>query len=244
MKLTLNFSLQFLIEEYIKGIKDPSGKLITTSRRKTGFIGFLVAIKSIQALYNELVTAPSPKLKYLLTYKFSQDHLELFFAAVRSAGGWNNNPTTSQFMASYKQLLMRHTIERGQGNCKPQDDTKILDTIEDQCNVNSLPTGTLDISIARRYDLQLRQPATIDHDYCDVSNAIELSEYKEAAISYIAGFVAKMAKKEYVARSVLARCQYQVIQHKCHLSPGRTMEGLLFLLHLFLKCAKRQRSAR
>ena len=64
-----------------------------------------------------------------------------------------------------------------------------------KCNVNSLPTGTLDISIAQRYDLQLRQPATIVHDYCDASNAMELSEYKEAAISYIAGFVAKMAKK-------------------------------------------------
>ena len=37
-------------------------------------------------------------------------------------------------------------------------------------------------------------------------------------------------KKESVARSALARCQCQVIQHKCHFSPGRTMEGLPFLL--------------
>jgi len=40
-------------------------------------------------------------MKYLLTYKFSQDHIELFFGAVRSTGGFNNNPT------AYKRLLMR-----------------------------------------------------------------------------------------------------------------------------------------
>ena len=52
------------MNSYIKGIQDPSGKLITTSFRKSGFIGFFLAIKSIQALYNELVAAPSSKLKY------------------------------------------------------------------------------------------------------------------------------------------------------------------------------------
>ena len=52
------------------------------------------------------------------------------------------------------------------------------------------------MAIARRYDLGLRQPAATDHDYCDFSNAIELSEYKEAAISYIAGYVVRMVEKK------------------------------------------------
>ena len=30
--------------------------------------------------------------KYLLTYKFSQDHIELLFSCIRAKGGWNNNP--------------------------------------------------------------------------------------------------------------------------------------------------------
>ena len=184
--------------QYIKSIKGPTGSSTITSRRKTGFLGFLVAIKSVRALYKDLVASTPAKLKYLLMYKVSQDHIELFFAAVRSAGGWNNNPTTRHFIATYKQLLMRHRIEGGNGNCSPQDDTRILDSVEDQCPINSCQTGTSDISIARRYDLNLRQPAAIDHDYCDVSNAIKLSEYKEEAISYIAGFVAKMVKKQIV----------------------------------------------
>ncbi|XP_028403928.1 uncharacterized protein LOC114526515 [Dendronephthya gigantea] len=125
-----------------------------------------------------------------------QDHLELFFGAVRACGGWNNNPTTRQFVAAYKQLLMRHNIKGGHGNCVAQDDTQILDCVKDQCEIEETPTGISDVAIARRYDLELREPAAVDHDYCDVSNAIELSEYKEAAISYIAGYVSKMVTKK------------------------------------------------
>ena len=76
-----------------------------------------------------------------------QDHLELFFGAVRSAGGFNNNPTAIQFAASYRRLLMRHRIEGGAGNCAAQDNTIILDHVEEH-------TMSIDIATARRYDLQ------------------------------------------------------------------------------------------
>ena len=55
------------------------------TRRKTGFIGFLVAIRSTQNLFASLVERNEAPLHYMLTYKFSQDHLELFYGAVRSA---------------------------------------------------------------------------------------------------------------------------------------------------------------
>lgn len=61
-----------------------SGDLVITAGRKTGFIGFLMAIKSTTSIFKELVASPIPKLKYLLMYKFNQDHIELFFAAVRA----------------------------------------------------------------------------------------------------------------------------------------------------------------
>ena len=134
-------------------------------------------------------------LKYLLTYKMSQDHLELFFGVVRASRGCNN-PTTQQFIGASKQLLMRHNIEGGCGNCTPQDDTEVLNSVRDQCEIDSQPTGISDVAIARRYDLELRQPVATHHDYCDVSNAIELSKYKVAAISYIAGYVVRMVEKK------------------------------------------------
>ena len=183
-KSNYQYTKRFLDEatEYIRNLKGPDGQSILTSKRKTGFLGFLLCIDAVVGLAEDV---ENPVLKYLLTYKMSQDHLELFFGAVRASGGWNNNPTTRQFIAAYKQLLMRHNIEGGRGNCTPQDDTEILNSVKDQCEIDSQPTGISDVAIARRYDLELRQPAATDHDYCDVSNAMELSEYKEAAISYI-----------------------------------------------------------
>ena len=182
--------------EYIRNLKCSDGKPILTSKRKTGFLGFLICIHSVLGLAEDLVLAENPVLKYLLTYKMSQDHLELFFSAVRASGGWNNNPTTRQFIAAYKQLLMRHKIKGGRGNCIAQDETEILNSVKDQCETNSSTTGISDVAIARRYDMQLRQPESSDHDYCDLPNVVELSEYKEAAISYIAGYVVRMVEKK------------------------------------------------
>ncbi|CAB4024443.1 Hypothetical predicted protein, partial [Paramuricea clavata] len=193
-----------------KVLKDKDGNVI-----KWQFVEELHKLQESEGLHlaNKLRSArmkwkpqkmKNPVLKYLLTYKMSQDHLELFFSAVRACDGWNNNPTTRQFVAAYKQLLMRHNIEGGRGNCTPQDDTEILNSVQDQHEINSVATGISDVAIARRYDLELRRPAADDHDYCDVSNAMELSEYKEAAISYIAGYVVKMVEKKIHCPQCLA----------------------------------------
>lgn len=80
----------------------------------------------------------NPALRYLLIYKMSQDHLELFFSAVRAAGGWNNNPTSRQFKSSYKQLLMRHNLKGGHSNCIAQDSTEILTRVNDRFETNEL----------------------------------------------------------------------------------------------------------
>ena len=130
--------LPFLSEasSYIKGLKNEEGNLMYKTKRKTGFVGFILAIESVKMLFKDLVGSIDPPMNYLLTYKFSQDHLELFFGAVRSAGGFNNNPTAQQFTAAYKRLLMRSTIEGGKGNCQKLDPTSILYIIDDTCNVN------------------------------------------------------------------------------------------------------------
>ena len=96
------------------------------TKRKTGFVGFLVATESVKLLLKELMERDEAPMNYLLTYKFSQDHLELFFGAIQSAGGFNNNPTAQQFTAAYKGLLMRSTIEGSKGNCQKLDPTSIL----------------------------------------------------------------------------------------------------------------------
>ena len=50
-------------------------------------------------------------MNFLCTYKFSQDHLELFFGKVRRLGGCNNNPTARQFVSAYRKLVVHADLE-------------------------------------------------------------------------------------------------------------------------------------
>jgi len=188
--------------QYISGLRDTAGQLMTAGRRKTAFIGFMVAIQSIQALYVKLVASPSGGMKYLLTYKFSQDHIELFFAAVRSSLGSNNNPTVRQFISAYKRLLIRNEVEGVGGNCIAVDQTRILfvtATATGSTSKQSVEVDSLDMALVRRYDLALRLPQQVsDHDYVDLSNDLNLSVYKQYVVSYIAGFVVRMVRRQVI----------------------------------------------
>lgn len=181
---------------YIMQLKTTDSTPMHISRRKTGFVGFLACIQSTKGLFDNLVGRANAPLSYLLMYKFSQDHLELFFSAVRTAGGCNNNPTAQQFTAAFKRLLMRSCIKGTNGNCSNQDSTTILDAISDTCKTNYTEVKLTDVALIKKYDLIERLPISTDHDYCDSPNIKILSEYKKAAITYIAGYVAKMAKKQ------------------------------------------------
>ena len=182
--------------KYIRKLKCSDGKPILTSKQKTGFLGFLVCIDSVLGLAKDLIFPEKPVLKYLLMYKISQDHLELFFSAVRACGAWNNNPTTRHFIAAYKQLLMRHNIKGGCGNCTAQDETEILDSVRDQCEINSVPTSISDVAIARNTRCRLESPKVAITIAVMFLASWNCPSIKEAAISYIAGYVVRMVEKK------------------------------------------------
>ena len=140
--------------EYIIGLENTLGKPMYTSRRKTGFVGFLVAINSIQSTFSDLVGKEEAPMNYILTYKFSQGHLELFFGAIRSSGGFNNNPTAQQFIAAYKRLLLRSSIEGRNGNCTKQDETDILEVIGESYKAKNIKSNVTinEAAIIRKYD--------------------------------------------------------------------------------------------
>ena len=60
-----------------------NGKYLVNSNRKTGFVGFCVCIDSVLKVYDFLTDNSQFGFKFLCTFKFSQDHLELFFGKVR-----------------------------------------------------------------------------------------------------------------------------------------------------------------
>jgi hypothetical protein len=73
------------------------------------------------------VDCEDPLLEFILTYKFSQDHLELFFGVIRRKGGLNDNPTAQQFEGAYKRILLHGDLTAPvTGNCVAQDDTEGL----------------------------------------------------------------------------------------------------------------------
>ena len=82
-------------------LKDAAGQPMHTTRRKTGFVGFLLAISSIEGIFHDFVEANFSPLQYLLTYKLRQDHLELFYSAIPSARGFNDNKKAEHFTAKY-----------------------------------------------------------------------------------------------------------------------------------------------
>ncbi|GLV33369.1 hypothetical protein CBL_20115 [Carabus blaptoides fortunei] len=94
---------------YIKELKLIDGVAVTESNRYTGIVGLLICCENIFKLYK--VLRDKHQLNYLLTYKLSQDHLEMFFSAVRGRGGFNNNPTSVQFQAAYKRLLVYTAVK-------------------------------------------------------------------------------------------------------------------------------------
>ena len=70
------------------------------------------------AISHELLFRSYHPLKYVLTYKFSQDHIELLFNKIRRRCGWNNNPNVQQFKYALRSILLRNSIEPSQtGNC-------------------------------------------------------------------------------------------------------------------------------
>lgn len=67
--------------EYLLKLKDLAGNFLWQTPKKTPFLGFAISLVSVMGIFDDYVR--TNKLNYILTYKLSQDHLELFFCAVR-----------------------------------------------------------------------------------------------------------------------------------------------------------------
>jgi hypothetical protein len=60
----------------ISQLRDLKGTFLTTGHRRTPFVRFLLGIRSFIHLFDSLVVGG---IKYLLSYKFSRDHLVILW---------------------------------------------------------------------------------------------------------------------------------------------------------------------
>ena len=53
------------------------------------------------------------KIKFVLTERFNQDPVEIFFAQQRARGHRNDNPSVSQFMENTRALIVQKSLAMG-----------------------------------------------------------------------------------------------------------------------------------
>lgn len=90
---------------------------IFLSGKKMFILCFITTMENtLNVAYQFLNKSQSP-LKFILTYKMSQDHIELYFGCIRARGGSNNNPNSVQFKNILRQLLFIKNMTVENGNC-------------------------------------------------------------------------------------------------------------------------------
>ena len=127
--------------------------------------------------------------KYILTYKMSQDHLELLFACIRGKNGFNNNPDVVQLRSSLRRILLRNAIVSSKyANCTPFDAQSV--------------GSVYSLKWSKRCSPVMETVATDEQDDTDCNllfaqlDSFTLTAYQENIITYIAGFVLRKVMKK------------------------------------------------
>ncbi|OXA39236.1 DNA transposase THAP9 [Folsomia candida] len=96
-------------------------KTLIESDRKRAALGMVLSIKSVIKISKALLVRDCDPFKYVLTYRFCQDPLELFFNTVRGRLGRNNNPTVVEFQNIMKSIWHQNLLKStNTGNCIAQ----------------------------------------------------------------------------------------------------------------------------
>lgn len=188
-------------KKYISSLQTTSGELIINSRRKTGFIDFLICIESALILYEELCEQ-NKLLRYIPFYKLNQDHVELLFGCLRHHGGGNNNPTVRQFKAAIRKILVHADIRNSNsGNCMSLEEISILhmtsaNTIrqsEEIINSTSRLARLSDDS-EENHDINNEYHISLFHDHTYIFDIRQITELSSNIIEYIAGYIIKQLR--------------------------------------------------
>ncbi|XP_072718702.1 DNA transposase THAP9 isoform X1 [Ciconia boyciana] len=187
-------------------LTDSMGRYIIKSKRKLGFLSFLLNAESLKWLYTNYVCPEGTPSHHLLTYAFSLNPLELFLKALQQACGSSGSPTCTVFQAAYHKLLASWSLVPGSPHSSGLGNT-----------------SSLDISLSRRRDLTLgsvraqynpahgRTLAT-EYPYCAglllhgsaLSNALTDLSLHAQSITCTAGFIAEQLASDLQCEACLA----------------------------------------
>ena len=122
----------------LTNLVDKDGIKLVKGPRKTFIVGFALSSKSILSLAKCLLQRDYNTFDYLLTYRFSQDQLEMFFSKIRSRLGWNNNPNAIQFKWALRALLQKNEVAPSKSANSVVDEEKLnedQDAVDDKVSL-------------------------------------------------------------------------------------------------------------
>ncbi|KAB0798672.1 hypothetical protein PPYR_09665 [Photinus pyralis] len=206
--------------DYLSSLKTVDGRFLHLTNRNTSIRGFIITIKSSIALYDQYVSAGP--LSYFLTYKVSQDHLELHFCSIRARNGWNNNPTAMQFYHTFKRLLVRHDLSNIKGNCTIQDSFHLLSAVPSTYQRKIYTISVDDVHMIKKFGLDCSDIQIGDHDYA-IPKLPPLTAFCQNVVGYISGFVVRMMKRKI-------KCQTCILSLHDVASTSSTLDTALLLV--------------
>ena len=167
---------------YLLKLSDVDGVSLTTHRRKTFVLGFITALTSVRDLSTYLLTKDISPYSFVLTYKLSQDHLELLFACIRGKNGFNNNPDERQFKSALIKILLRVSIiSSKQYNCIVFE--------KDVSPIFSLKWSRKRLPMVEKEDYCVEDED--NEDMCIRLNESSYSQYKDAILGYVGGYIVR-----------------------------------------------------
>jgi len=181
------------IAHYLLSLRAADGVTsIFKTPRFTPFLCFILDIESITSLADELLE--ERQFKYFLTYRTSQDHIELLFGKIRQRGGWNNNPTTIQFCSALKTILMSKFVRPSKnGNVDVE-----YDQIQEECSLDFRSSKrscqmVADIDVNQEEDVRAAESLLASQLMRIYSSSV--CDWKDNVLYYCAGFVAQQIEK-------------------------------------------------
>lgn len=163
------FKIQF--DNYIRSLKW-GRKPVLDTRKKTGYLGFLINIVTLKSLYRDYLE--NEIIEQLPTFSLSQDPLEALFGRIRSKCGNNQNPTVEQFKSAYRKLLINNEMTASSAaNCM------------DRLNIYFVPSTKIHDAENEGKEQQSDEIVSSENQFS--ANDQLLDAYEEATICQIAG---------------------------------------------------------
>ncbi|KYN09507.1 THAP domain-containing protein 9 [Trachymyrmex cornetzi] len=209
-------NLKKKVEEFISYIeklevnvksKTSKGENVTTRKSvivcdsvSTGFVGFIISLQNLYNLSKYLID--NNFVDYVLSYKLSQDHVEMFFSSLRRMNGNNNNPTATQYLSAYKKVTVHKlniTIPSS-ANCNPLDDTELIsEEVYNSAAKSSekVLTHETKFQVSEVYQFLQQDHHVFEHSYSKPLNSDwTSSEYADEIVKYAAGSIIRMLKNK------------------------------------------------